>query len=387
MSGPPNRLRFDTRAIHAGQSPDPTTGAIMTPIYASSTYVMDGVGRNKGYVYSRVGNPTRTPLEACIADLEGGTRGFAFASGLAAASTVLDLLDAGSHVLAMEDLYGGVTRMLREVKSRTAGLVVDFVDLTDEETLHRALRPETRMIWIETPTNPQLKLVDIAAVAAVARARGILTVVDNTFASPWLQRPLELGADLVLHSATKYLNGHSDVIAGLVVVGERPELAERLHYLQYALGAVPSPFDCYLILRGLKTLALRMERHCANAARIADWLVAHPQISRVNYPGLESHPQHALAHRQMKGFGGMITFVPKGGFDAARRLVERTQIFQLGVSLGGVESLIELPASMTHKSVPPEMRAKIGVDDDLVRLSIGVEDCADLIDDLARALG
>jgi cystathionine gamma-lyase len=383
-----NRHRFATRAVHAGQEPDPTTGAIMTPIYASSTYTMDKPGApDKGYVYSRVGNPTRKPYEACVADLEGGIAGFAFASGLSAAATLLELLDHGAHVVSMEDLYGGVHRLLREVRPRTAGLDVSFADLSDPSALEKAIRPETKLIWIETPTNPQLKLVDLAHVADIARSVGALTVVDNTFATPSLQRPIEHGIDLVLHSATKYLNGHSDVIGGVVVVGRDTALAERVHYLQYALGAIPSPFDSFLVLRGLKTLHLRMERHCANAGRIASWLENNSAIDFVNYPGLESYPQHELARRQMAGVCGMVAFRPKGGVKAAHRISESTELFTLGVSLGGVESLIEIPAVMTHKSVPEEIRARVGVTDDLVRLSVGVEDADDLIADLERAIG
>ncbi len=387
MAERPNRPRFATRAVHGGQRPDPTTGAVMTPIFASSTFAMAEPGApDRGYIYSRVANPTRGPYEACIAALEGGIAGYAFASGLAAAATLLELLDQGSHVVAMDDLYGGVHRLFRELRPRTAGLEVTFADLSRDGAVEAAVRDDTRMIWIETPTNPQLKLVDIAAVTAVARARGILVVVDNTFASPYLQRPVELGADLVLHSATKYLNGHSDVIGGVVVVGRDEALAERVHHLQYALGAVPSPFDSFLVLRGVKTLHLRMARHCENAARIAAWLAAHPAIEAVNYPGLADHPQHALAARQMAGFGGMVTFRPKGGVEAAHRIAARSALFTLAVSLGGVESLIEIPAVMTHKTVAPEVRARIGVADDLVRLSVGIEDGDDLIADLAQAL-
>ncbi len=382
-----NTKGFATRAVHAGQAPDPTTGAVMTPIYLSSTFAMERVGETKGFIYSRVANPTRTPYEACVADLEGGAKGVSFASGLAAASAILELLDAGSHVVATEDLYGGITRLLREVKAKSAGLRADFVDLSRPGALEAALKPETKLVWIETPTNPQLKLVDLEEVGRVCRARGVLSVVDNTFATPRLQRPLEHGIDLVMHSATKYLNGHSDVVGGMVVIGDNPALAERLHFMQYALGAIPSPFDSFLVLRGLKTLHLRVDRCCENAARIADWLAKHPKIERVNYPGLKSHPQHDLAKRQMAGFGGMVTFLPKGGLDAAKRIAERCELFHLAVSLGGVESLIELPALMTHRTVPAELRAKVGVVDALVRLSCGVEDADDLIADLAQAIG
>jgi cystathionine gamma-lyase len=381
-----NSRGFATRAVHAGQAPDPLTGAVMTPIYLSSTYAMERVGETKGYVYSRVGNPTRTPYEACVADLEGGGKAVSFASGLAAAAAILETLDAGAHVVAMEDLYGGVTRLLREVKPRSAGLRVDFADLAVPSTLARTLRPETRLVWVETPTNPQLKLVDLDEVGQTCRARGVISVVDNTFATPRLQRPLEHGIDLVVHSATKYLNGHSDVVGGMVVVGDNPALAERLRFMHYALGAIPSPFDSFLVLRGLKTLHLRVDRSCENAAAIAAWLARHPMVERVNYPGLASHPQHALAKRQMAAFGGMVTFLPKGGLEAAKRITERCELFHLAVSLGGVESLIELPALMTHRTVPEEIRARVGVVDALIRLSCGVEDAEDLIADLDQAM-
>ena len=384
--GPTNRRAFATRCIHAGQSPDPATGAIMVPIYATSTYVQESPGVHKGYEYSRSQNPTRMAFERCVADLEGGTAGFAFASGLAATATILDCLDHGAHVVAMDDLYGGTYRLFERVRRRSAGLRFSFVDLADLRTLEDAIRPETRMIWVETPTNPLLKLVDLEAVAALGRRRGLLTVADNTFASPWVQRPLEHGFDLVMHSATKYLNGHSDMIGGVAVVGENAELRERLTFLQNAVGAIAGPFDSFLALRGLKTLALRMERHCANAAAVAAWLAAHPKIERVYYPGLGSHPQHALAKRQMHGFGGMVSAVIRGGIHAARRFLERCEVFALAESLGGVESLIELPAVMTHASLPPENRAALGISDGLVRLSVGVEDEADLIADLAAAL-
>jgi len=383
---PANRQGFATRAIHAGQSPDPATGAIMTPIYATSTYVQESPGVHKGYEYSRSQNPTRMAYERCVADLESGRQGFAFASGLAAASTVLELLDHGAHLVAMDDLYGGTYRLLERVRKRSAGLQVTYADLSRAGALEAALRPETRMIWVETPTNPLLKLVDLERVAATARQRGIVTVCDNTFATPWAQRPLELGFDIVLHSATKYLNGHSDMVGGIVAVGESSALAERLAFLQNAVGAIAGPFDSFLALRGLKTLALRMERHCANAAAIAQWLARHQGIERVIYPGLASHPQHALARRQMPGFGGMITAFIAGGLEPARRFLERCRIFALAESLGGVESLIEHPAIMTHASIPPEVRAHIGIADSLVRLSVGVEAGDDLIADLDQAL-
>jgi cystathionine gamma-lyase len=381
-----NRRGFATRGIHAGQEPDPSTGAIMVPIYATSTYVQQSPGVHKGYEYSRSQNPTRMAYERCLADLENGTAGFAFASGLAAEATILDLLDQGSHVIAMDDLYGGTYRLFERVRRRSAGLDFSFVDLSDPAELEAAIRPETKLIWIETPTNPLLKLVDLEGVARIARARGILSVADNTFASPWVQRPLEHGIDMVMHSATKYLNGHSDMVGGIVAVGDNPELKDRLAFLQNAVGAIAGPFDSFLALRGLKTLALRMERHCENAIEVARWLEAHPKIERVYYPGLPSHPQHALAKRQMHRSGGMVTAVIKGGLEPARRFLERCEIFALAESLGGVESLIEHPAIMTHASLPPEKRKAIGIDDGLVRLSVGVEDLDDLIADLNSAL-
>ena len=383
----PNRPDFATRVIHAGQAPDPSTGAIMPPIYATSTYVQESPGVHKGYEYSRSQNPTRMAYERCIADLETGTAGFAFASGMAATATILELLDGGSHVVAIDDLYGGTYRLFENVRRASAGLAFSFVDLTVDGALEAAIRPETRLIWVESPTNPLLKVVDLEAVARVGRARGILTCCDNTFATPWVQRPLELGFDLVMHSATKYLNGHSDMVGGVAVVGERPEVAERLGYLQNAVGGIQGPFESFLALRGLKTLALRMERHCSNAAAVARFLAGHPRVERVYYPGLESHPQHALAGRQMRAFGGMVTAVIAGGLAAARRFLERVEIFALAESLGGVESLIEHPAIMTHASLPADRRAELGISDGLVRLSVGVESEQDLISDLARALG
>ncbi len=375
-----------TRAIHAGQAPDPSTGAIMTPIYATSTYVQSSPGEHQGWEYSRSHNPTRQAYEDCIADLEGGARGFAFASGMAAISTVLELLDSGDHVVAMDDLYGGSFRLFHRVRERSAGLRFSFEALDDVDRLRAALTPETKMIWVETPTNPMLKLVDIEAVAAVAREHGALLVVDNTFASPMLQQPLALGADIVIHSATKYLNGHSDMIGGIAVVREA-ELAEKLWFLLNSTGAIQGPFDSFLALRGLKTLHLRMKAHCENAGAIARWLEADDRIAKVIYPGLEAHPQHALAARQMQGFGGIVSLVPKGGFEAARTMLERTRLFSLAESLGGVESLVNHPAIMTHASVPPENRARLGITDDLVRLSVGIEDLDDLIADLDVALG
>ena len=382
-----HRHRFATRAIHAGQQPDATTGAIMTPIYASSTYVQKSPGEHRGYDYSRTRNPTRDALEACVASLENGFAGFAFASGMAAMGTVLELLDAGSHVVAMHDLYGGSYRLFENVRRRSAGLEFSFVDLSDAAQLEPAIRPNTRMVWVETPTNPLLKLVDLAAVAAIARRRGLLAVCDNTFASPWIQRPLDHGFDIVVHSTTKYLNGHSDVIGGAAVIRADEALRDRLGYLQNAIGGVAGPFDAFLALRGIKTLALRMERHCANAMAIAQFLERHPKVQRVYYPGLASHPQKALADRQMQGrYGGMVTAVLKGGLEASRRFLERCELFALAESLGGVESLIELPAIMTHASLPAKVRADLGIDDGLVRLSVGIEDADDLLAELEEAL-
>ena len=377
-------LDFATRVIHAGQTPDPSTGAIMTPIYATSTYVQQSPGVHQGFEYSRSQNPTRHAYERCLADLESGSRGFAFASGMSAIATVLELIDSGSHILAMNDLYGGSFRLFDQVRQRSAGLTFSFADLSNPAAIAPLIRPETRMIWVESPTNPMLTLVDLAAVARVAKANNLLFVVDNTFASPYLQRPLEYGADIVVHSATKYLNGHSDVVGGAVVVDDN-ELAERLGYLQNAVGAIAGPFDSFLALRGLKTLALRMQRHCENAHKIAQWLETHPSVDHVLYPGLTSHPQHELAVRQMPGFGGMITFFIKGGLEAARQFLERCRLFALAERLGGVESLIEHPGIMTHASVPPETRAALGISDALIRLSVGVEDAADLISDLSHA--
>jgi cystathionine gamma-lyase len=382
-----NRLAFATRTIHGGQSPDPTTGAVMVPIYATSTYAQTSPGEHKGFEYSRSQNPTRFAFERCIADLESGTAGFAFASGLAAASTILETLDSGAHVIASDDLYGGSFRLFDKVRTRSAGLRFSFVDMGDLAAIAAAIRPETRMIWVETPTNPMLRLADLAAIAALAKARGLITVADNTFASPFVQRPLELGFDVVMHSATKYLNGHSDVVAGVAVVGDNAALSEQLKFLQNAVGAVLGPFDSFLALRGLKTLALRMQRACDSALTIARWLETRPDIDRVIYPGLESHPQHTLAQRQMLGgFGGVISVDIKGGLAPARRMLQRTSLFTLAESLGGVESLIEHPAIMTHASIPAAQRAALGISDGLVRLSVGIEDCADLMADLDAAL-
>ena len=381
-----NSLSLATRAIHAGQSPDPSTGAIMTPIYQTSTYVQSSPGKHQGFEYSRTQNPTRFAWERCVADLEGGVAGFAFASGMATTATVLELLDSGSHIIAMDDLYGGSYRLFERVRRRSAGLDFSFVDLNDAAALKAALKPNTRMIWAETPTNPMLKLVDLAKVAKFAKQHGLLLVVDNTFCSPMVQRPLEFGADIVVHSATKYLNGHSDMVGGIAVVAT-PELAERMAFLQNSVGAVAGPFDAFLALRGVKTLALRMQAHCANALELAQWLEKHPAIERVIYPGLKSHPQHTLAKRQMHGFGGIVTIEVKGGLRKARRMLERCHLFALAESLGGVESLIEHPAIMTHASVPAANRKRLGISDGLIRLSVGVEDAGDLRSELQHALG
>ncbi len=382
-----NRLAFATRAIHGGQHPDPLTGAVMPPIYATSTYAQESPGVNKGYEYSRSLNPTRLAFENAIADLESGTKGFAFASGLAAISTTLEILDSGDHVIASDDLYGGSFRLFDKVRKRSAGLKFSFVDLSDLEAVDAAIRPETKLIWVETPTNPMLKLCDLEAIAALAKKRGVMTAADNTFASPYVQRPLELGIDLVMHSTTKYLNGHSDIIGGCVVVGENSDISERMTFLQNAVGAVASPFDSFLALRGVKTLAIRMRQHCASALKIAGWLETQDAVSRVIYPGLDSHPQHDLAKRQMTGgFGGIITVVLNRDLDGSRRMLERVQIFTLAESLGGVESLIEHPAIMTHASIPAEQRTSLGISDSLIRLSVGIEDADDLIADLSQAL-
>jgi cystathionine gamma-lyase len=379
--------KFATRAIHAGQVPDPSTGAVMTPIYATSTYVQSSPGVHKGYEYARTQNPTRMAFERCVADLESGRTGFAFASGLAASATLLDALPAGSHVVALDDLYGGTYRLFERVRRQSAGLKFTFTDMSERGRLEAAITPDTRMIWVESPSNPLLKLVDLTMVAEVARRRDILTVADNTFATPFVQRPLEFGFDVVLHSVTKYLNGHSDMVGGVIVIGDKPDLAERLAFLQNAVGGILGPFDSFLALRGLKTLHLRMARHCENALAIAQRLARHRKIAKVHYPGLPEHPQHALARRQMNGFGGMVTLVLNGGLDDARRLLERCRIFVCAESLGGVESLAEHPAIMTHASLPAEIRASLGIDDSLVRLSVGVEDADDLIADLEQALG
>lgn len=382
-----NSLHFDTRAIHAGQQPDPSTGAIMMPIYATSTFVQDSPGVHKGYEYARTHNPTRQAFERCLADLEAGSHGFAFASGLAAMATILELLPAGSRVVAMDDLYGGTGRLMNRVRKETAHLQIIQADLADLEQAAAVIDQGTAMVWVETPTNPMLKLVDIEALAKLAHQVGALLVVDNTFATPYLQRPLELGADIVVHSVTKYINGHSDMVGGLAVV-KRQDLAEHMAFLQNSVGAVLGPFDSFLALRGVKTLPVRMRAHCASSLVLAEWLERHPKVERVIYPGLSSHPQHVLAQRQMPhGFGGIITFFVKGGLEDARRVLERTELFALAESLGGVESLIEHPAIMTHASVPPALRQKLGLDDCLIRLSVGIEDVDDLQRDLAQALG
>ena len=379
-------LALGTLAIHGGQSPDPSTGAVMPPIYATSTYAQSSPGVHQGFEYSRTHNPTRFAYERCVAALEGGSRGFAFASGMAATSTVLELLDSGDHVIAMDDIYGGTYRLFERVRKRSAGLDFSFVDLTDLSALEAAIRPETKMVWVETPTNPMLKIVDIEAVCAIARKRGLRVVVDNTFASPILQRPLLLGADIVMHSATKYLNGHSDMVGGMVVVGEDAALAEQMAFLQNSIGAVQGPFDSFLALRGLKTLHLRMRAHCENALALALWLQTQPQVAKVIYPGLESHPQHALAKRQMDGSGGIVSVVLQGGFDSAKRFCESSGLFTLAESLGGVESLVNHPAVMTHASIPEARRNELGIGEGLVRLSVGVEDLSDLRASLADAL-
>lgn len=378
---------FDTRAIHADQSFDETTGAVITPIYATSTYVQTAPGEHKGFDYGRSHNPTRFAYERAVANLEGGGAGFAFASGMAAASAVLELLESGAHVVAMNDLYGGTYRLFERVRKHSANLTCSYIDLTNAEMLEAAITPDTKMLWVETPTNPLLKLVDLEAVCAIARKHGLITVADNTFASPALQNPIIYGFDIVLHSATKYIGGHSDIIGGMVVAGANQEIAERLGFLQNAVGAIAGPFDCFLAHRGLKTLGIRMRQHCENAMAVAAFLESHPKIERVIYPGLTSHPQHALAKRQMRGgFGGMVSAIIKGGLEPARTMLTRCKVFTLAESLGGVESLIEHPAIMTHASIPADVRRKIGIDDGLIRLSVGIENTQDLTDDLKAAL-
>jgi cystathionine gamma-lyase len=379
---------FATRVIHAGQSPDPSTGAIMPPIYATSTYVQESPGVHKGLDYGRSHNPTRWALERCVADLEGGAQAFAFASGLAAIATVLEIADAGSHIVAGDDMYGGSYRLFERVRKRSAGLRFTYADLTNPDNLLAALQPDTRMVWVETPTNPMLKLADLAAIGNICRERGIIAVADNTFASPYVQRPLEHGFDIVVHSTTKYLNGHSDVIGGIAIVGGEAHRAgwrDQLGFLQNSVGAIAGPFDSFLTLRGVKTLALRMERHCQSALELAHWLEKHPKVAKVYYPGLESHPQHALARRQMHGFGGIVSVELKTDLAGSRRFLERCELFSLAESLGGVESLIEHPAIMTHATIPAAQRALLGITDSFIRLSVGVEDVNDLRRDLSNA--
>ena len=386
MTDGSNRLAFETRAIHGGQQTDPTTGAVMVPIYATSTYAQESPGVHKGFEYSRSHNPTRFAFERCVADLESGVKGYAFASGLAAIGTILELLDAGAHVIASSDLYGGSFRLFDKVRKRSAGLTFSFVDLADMAAVEAAITAKTRLIWVETPTNPMLRLADLEALAALAKSHGVLIAADNTFASPYCQRPLEFGFDMVMHSTTKYLNGHSDVVGGVVVARQEGEIADQLTFLQNAVGSVAGPFDSFLALRGVKTLALRMERHCSNALAIAQRLEAHPAVKEVIYPGLASHPQHELAKRQMHGFGGMVSVVLDRDLAGTLRMLERTELFTLAESLGGVESLIEHPAIMTHASIPPHVRDELGISDAFIRLSVGVENVDDLIADLEQAL-
>lgn len=381
-----NRLAFSTRTIHGGQSHDPTTGAVMVPIYATSTYAQESPAVHKGFEYARSQNPTRFAFERAVADLESGAGAFAFGSGLAAIANILELLDAGSHVVATDDIYGGSYRLMHRVRQRTAGLEVSLADFTDIAAVEAAIRPGTRMLWVETPTNPLLKIVDLDAIVSLAKRKGLLTVVDNTFCSPYIQRPLELGIDIVVHSTTKYLNGHSDMVGGVAVVRDEGAVLDQLKFLQNAVGAISGPFDSFLALRGIKTLALRMERHSLNGMKIATWLEGRPDVRRVIYPGLQSHPQHAIARKQMSAFGGMISVELDRDLAATKRFLERTQLFTLAESLGGVESLIEHPALMTHGSIPAAQRAAIGISDSLVRLSCGIEDADDLIADLEQAL-
>ncbi len=383
---PDKKMHFETRAIHAGQQLDPTTGAVMPPIYTTSTYAQSSPGEHKGFEYSRTHNPTRYAYERCVADLEEGKQAYGFASGLAATSTILELLDSGDEVIAMDDLYGGTFRLFDKVRKRSANLVFNFVDMTQLDKVAEAISEKTRMIWIETPTNPTLKLVDIEAIVQLAKGKDILVCVDNTFATPFNQNPLSLGADIVMHSATKYINGHSDMVGGIAVVGDNEQLIEQMAFLQNSVGAVNGPFDAYLALRGLKTLAIRMERHNQSAMEIARWLEQHSQVEKVVYPGLESHPQYELAKKQMAGFGGMITIYLKGDLAKARSFLENVKIFALAESLGGVESLIEHPAIMTHASVPQETRKALGISDTLVRISVGIENVDDLKADLDFAL-
>ncbi len=377
-------MKFATKSIHLGQQPDASTGAVIVPIYQTATYAQADAEQSKGYEYSRTGNPTRTALETVLAGLENGGHGLAFASGMSAVDSVVRLLSKGDHVVVSEDVYGGTYRLFKKVIERF-GLSFTFADTSDLGVLERAIQPDTKMLWIESPSNPLLKLTDISSAAKMARSKGILTVVDNTFMSPYFQRPLELGCDIVVHSTTKYLGGHSDVIGGAVVVNDY-EINERLKFIQNSAGAIPGPFDCWLVLRGVKTLALRMERHNANAQAVAEFLEGHPKVERVIYPGLRSHPQHELARRQMAGFGGMVSFWPKGGIQSSRAIPKATRLFVLAESLGGVESLISSPAAMTHASIPAESRKKTGIRDDLIRLSVGIEDADDLIEDLGKSL-
>ncbi|MAF90346.1 MAG: cystathionine gamma-synthase [Bdellovibrionota bacterium] len=376
---------FETRAIHAGQEPDPTNGAIMTPVYLSSTYVQESPGVHKGYEYSRTSNPTRKAYEDCVASLEGGRFGFAFASGCAATTTAAHFLRAGDHIILGDDLYGGTFRLFDKIL-RHNGIEMDFVDLTNIAELEKAIKPNTKMLWIETPTNPMLKMVDIEACTKISKAKDILCVVDNTFMSPYFQKPLSFGADIVMHSSTKFINGHSDVVGG-VLVTDREDLAEKIQFLTNSMGGIQATFDSFLCMRSLKTLAVRMRAHQENALAIVDFLENHPKVEKVIYPGLKSHPQHDLAKKQMTGFGGMISFFVKGGLDEARSFLEKVQVFSLAESLGGVESLIEHPAIMTHASVPAETRQALGIHDNFIRLSVGIETQADLIKDLEQALG
>ncbi|TIF38179.1 cystathionine beta-lyase [Legionella pneumophila] len=382
-----NKTHFDTRAIHAGQEPCQSTGAVMTPIYATSTYKQIAPGEHLGYEYSRTQNPTRKAYEDCIASLESGQKGFAFASGMAAINTVIDLLDSGDHVLAMDDLYGGTFRLFDKVKTRTSNLSFSFIDMSVPENIEAAITPKTKLLWLETPSNPMLKLANLRKIAAIAKKHNLITVADNTFATPWIQRPLELGFDIVLHSATKYLNGHSDVVSGVVVVGDNSVLSDKIAFLQNSCGAVAGPFDSFLVLRSLKTLSVRMQRHCENANHLANWLSSHPKIEKVIYPGLKSHPQYSLAKEQMNNFGGMISLVLKGSLEDAKRFLARCELFTLAESLGGVESLIEHPAIMTHASIPVEQRKALGIEDGFIRLSVGIEHIDDLRADLKHALG
>lgn len=376
--------RFETRVIHAGCEPDPGTGAVMTPIFQTSTYIQESPGKHKGYDYSRTHNPTRTALEKNIASLEEGNHGLAFSSGMSAITAITQLLNTGDHVVCCDDVYGGTFRLFDKVLRRYK-LEFDFMDLTNPQILEKYIKNTTRLVWLESPSNPLLKLIDIEAIVRIAKKNNILVVVDNTFATPFFQKPLKLGADIVMHSTTKFLNGHSDVIGGALVTNDQ-ELYNKLQFLQNAVGAVPSPFDCFLVLRGIKTLAVRMERHEENAMKIAQFLEIHPKVMKVLYPGLKSHFQYDLAKRQMIGFGGVVTFYIKGGLEAARGFLEKVKIFALAESLGGVESLIEHPAIMTHASLPKELREKTGITDELIRISVGIENVEDLIDDIEHAL-